>query len=218
MNELRRVKNPEETRRRILEATIRLLLRQGFNATTVDQICEEARVTKGSFFHHFQNKDAVGVAAVRAWGAFGGALYANAWRDPSGPIEEIHRLIDIMVGFTEREEPCVCVVGMMSQEMSRESEAFREACASELDTWTEMMRTRLAKAKEEVPAARDFDPKEVAWFLNSLWQGSMLVAKARQDPELIRANLRLARQYIDSLFAPATQMRRGSSLPPLLLA
>jgi TetR/AcrR family transcriptional repressor of nem operon len=41
----------------------------------------------------------------------------------------------------------------------------------------------------------------VAWFLNSLWQGSALVGKARQSMEMIRANLRLARAYVDLLFA-----------------
>jgi TetR/AcrR family transcriptional repressor of nem operon len=177
------------------------MLKRGFNATTVDEICAEASLTKGSFFHHFENKDDIGRAAVRAWGEFGQSLYAEAWKEPGEPLEEIHRLFDIMEGITRRPEPCVCLVGMLTQEMSGEHPGFRAACARELDTWTEMFRSRLEAAKQQLQPAPDFDPAEVAWFLNSLWQGSALIGKARQSTEMIRNHLKLARAYVDSLFA-----------------
>ncbi len=177
------------------------MLKRGFNATTVDEICAEAGLTKGSFFHHFESKDDIGRAAVKAWGEFGMSAYSEAWKQPGAPLDEIHRVFDIMEGLTKRTEPCVCLVGMLSQEMSAEHPAFRAACARELDHWTEMMRTRLEAAKRQLKPALDFDPAEIAWFLNSVWQGAILLAKARQSPESIRTNLRLARAYVDSLFA-----------------
>jgi TetR/AcrR family transcriptional regulator, transcriptional repressor for nem operon len=195
------VKQPEVTRRKLIEATTTIMLKRGFNATTVDEICAEAGLTKGSFFHHFDNKDDIGQAAAKAWGEFGQSLYAEAWKQPGEPLEEIHRLFDIMDGLAKRPEPCVCLVGMLSQELSGEHPGFRAACARELDIWTEMFRSRLAAAKQQLNPAVNFDPAEVAWFLNSLWQGSALVGKAGQSPELILTNLRLARAYLDSLFA-----------------
>jgi TetR/AcrR family transcriptional repressor of nem operon len=195
------VRQPEVTRRKLIEATTAIMLKRGFNATTVDEICAEAGLTKGSFFHHFDSKDDIGQAAAKAWGEFGQSLYAEAWKQPGEPLEEIHRLFDIMDGLAKRPEPCVCLVGMLSQELSGEHPGFRAACARELDIWTEMFRSRLAAAKQQLKPAVNFDPAEVAWFLNSLWQGSALVGKARQSPELILTNLRLARAYLDSLFA-----------------
>jgi TetR/AcrR family transcriptional repressor of nem operon len=194
-------KQPETTRRKLIEATVSLMLKRGFNATTVDEICAEAGVTKGSFFHHFENKDDIGQAVLKAWGEFGQSVYAEAWKQPGEPLEEIHRLFDIMHGLTRRPEPCVCLVGMLSQEMSGEHPGFRAACARELDIWTEMFRSRLEAAKQKLKPAVNFDPAEVAWFLNSVWQGSALIGKARQSPEMICANVRLARAYVDSLFA-----------------
>ena len=201
MNNIESRKQPEATRRKLIEATTSLMLRQGFNATTVDEICAEAGLTKGSFFHHFKNKDDIGQAVVKAWGEFGQSVYAKAWKRPGEPLEEIHRLFDIMDGITRRPEPCVCLVGMLTQEMSGEHPGFRAACARELDIWTEMFRLRLEAAKQQLKPAVQFDPDEVAWFLNSLWQGSALVGKPRQSTKMIRANLRLARAYVDSLFA-----------------
>jgi TetR/AcrR family transcriptional repressor of nem operon len=56
------------------------------------------------------------------------------------------------------------------------------------------------EAKKQLKSATDFDPKAVAWFLNSLWQGSMLVGKAARSQAMIRDNLKLARTFVDSLF------------------
>lgn len=202
MKPVRVTRNPVETRRKLIEAAVGLVLRQGFSATTVDQICAEAGVTKGSFFHHFANKEEIGRAAVEWWGEMGTALYSAAWQDGSAdPLDQLHRMFDIMIGFTQRpDQPCVCVVGMISQEMAATHPVMQGACARELTLWTENVRTLLAAAKEVHPPAVDFDPEEVAWFLNSLWQGSMLIAKTRQTPKMIRQNLQQARAYVDGLF------------------
>jgi TetR/AcrR family transcriptional regulator, transcriptional repressor for nem operon len=198
----RKERNPADTRQRLVGATIQLILKQGFSATTVDQICAEAALTKGSFFHHFDSKEAAGRAAIQAWGEYGTALYAEAWKNPTiDPLKQLHRMFKIMVGFTERkDEVCTCVVGMMAQEMAQSHPALREECVRQLDRWTENTAKMLAAAKVKHKPKRKFDPNEVAWFLNSLWQGSMLVAKTRQTPEMIRANLKFARAYVDGLF------------------
>jgi TetR/AcrR family transcriptional regulator, transcriptional repressor for nem operon len=218
MKRARSKKQPEATRRKLIEATVALMLKRGFNATTVDEICAEADVTKGGFFHHFKNKDDIGQAVLKAWGEFGQSIYAEAWKQPGEPLEEIHRLFDIMDGITRRPEPCVCLVGMLTQELSGEHPGFRAACARELDTWTEMFRSRLEAAKSQLKPASNFDPAEVAWFLNSLWQGSALAGKARQSTKMIRANVRLARAYVDSLFAsppkPFSQSKKTNKTQP----
>ncbi len=197
---MKRTRQPELRRQKLIEATISLILKRGYNATTIDDICAEAKITKGSFFHHFKNKEEIGQAAVKAWGEFGQSLYAEAWKQQGEPLEEIHRLFNIMEGITRRPEPCVCMVGMMAQEMSIESPEFREACALELEVWTEMFRSRLQSAQKQLKPAVKFDPDQVAWFLNSVWQGSILIGKARQSAQMIRSNIKLARAYVDSLF------------------
>lgn len=177
------------------------MLSRGFNGTTVDEICAGAGVTKGSFFHHFKNKEDIALEALKSWAEMGYSMYAEAFKQPGKPLEEIHRIFEVMEDITRNFDPCVCMVGMMTQEMSGENRAFRNACARELDCFAEMFRSRLQAAKEQLKPAVDFDPAQVAWCLNSLWQGSMLVAKSRQSPEMIRDNLKLARAYVDSLFS-----------------
>lgn len=200
-------RNPAETKSRLVLATVNLMLRQGYSATTVDQICADAGLTKGSFFHYFDSKEAIGHAAVEWWGQMGTALYAEAWADESmDPLKQLHRMFDIMISFTRRpDDPCVCMVGMMSQELSQTHPLMREACSRELGIWTQNVATMLRRAKEKHRPCQDFDPEAVAWFLNSIWQGSMLIGKTRQNPDLIVSNLQMARAYVDGLFVVKKQ-------------
>ncbi|MBN1304519.1 MAG: TetR/AcrR family transcriptional regulator [Anaerolineales bacterium] len=57
----------EITRKRIMEAATRLFANAGYNATSVDQICKEAGVSKGAFYHHFSSKQAIFVALFEDW-------------------------------------------------------------------------------------------------------------------------------------------------------
>lgn len=201
-------RDPDHTRERLVTAAVRLILRQGFHATGVEAICAEAGVTKGSFFHHFKTKDDIGLAVIKWWSAMGNGLYAEAWSDAKAdPLAQLHAMLDIMDGFASRPgEPCVCAIGMMAQEMAATHPEIRKSCGRELAVWSDSVATLLRKARARHKPGPRFDPEEVAWFLNSLWQGSMLVAKTTQDQGIIRRNLKLARRLIDGLFntsAPA---------------
>jgi AcrR family transcriptional regulator len=57
----------EETRSNILDASIRLFAVQGFERTTVSEICTEAGVSKGAFFHHFPTKQDVFLQVLDNW-------------------------------------------------------------------------------------------------------------------------------------------------------
>jgi TetR/AcrR family transcriptional repressor of nem operon len=46
-----------ETKRKLVDAGVALMRQRGFSATTVDDICAEAGVTKGGFFHYFKSKE-----------------------------------------------------------------------------------------------------------------------------------------------------------------
>ena len=57
----------EETRARILESAVKLFSDRGFNAASVDDICEDAGISKGAFYHHFESKHALFLALLNGW-------------------------------------------------------------------------------------------------------------------------------------------------------
>lgn len=66
-----------DARERLLKAANELTWKQGYNAVTVDAICDAAGVKKGSFYHYFESKAELTKAAIEAW-----------WQERSRPIIE----------------------------------------------------------------------------------------------------------------------------------
>src|SRR5579872_1858665 len=84
-----------ETRTKLLSAALQLVREEGYDGTSVDDLCRAAQVTKGAFFHHFASKEALAVEATRFWTeitgrAFAGADY-NGFEDP----------LDRLIGYVE---------------------------------------------------------------------------------------------------------------------
>jgi TetR/AcrR family transcriptional repressor of nem operon len=112
------------------------------------------------------------------------------------------------LGGGEPARPVVCLVGMLSQEMAATHPEMRAACVEHLNAWIAMVTRMLAAAKKAHRPAIDFDPESVASMLYSLWQGSMLISKAQQRPDLILEALRHGRDYVDGLFGTRTRRKR----------
>jgi AcrR family transcriptional regulator len=74
----------EETRTRILEAALRRFANYGYNAASVDEICADAGVSKGAFYHHFASKQAIFLALLEGWLVSVDATLASA-RQPTVP-------------------------------------------------------------------------------------------------------------------------------------
>src|ERR1700729_4216452 len=72
-----------ESKTKLLDATLKVVRAKGYNATRIEDVCAEAGLTKGSFFHHFKSKEDLALARVPHWesgtlGAFGTAPYHEA--------------------------------------------------------------------------------------------------------------------------------------------
>ena len=79
-----------EARARLLETAGDVIRTRGFAATTVDDLCKAAGVTKGAFFHHFVSKEAIGVAAAAWWAETTSAFFAGApYHDHADPLDRV---------------------------------------------------------------------------------------------------------------------------------
>ena len=63
---------------KLLDAALTVIRTKGYSATTVDDLCVSAGVTKGAFFHHFKSKEDLGVAAAEFWSTMTGELFVHA--------------------------------------------------------------------------------------------------------------------------------------------
>lgn len=215
---------PEATRLALVEATVDLVRASGVHGTTVDQICTAAGATKGAFFHYFRSKEDILEAAILHWCREQAEGYGrDLGEETDDPLVRLDRMLDgLAASVRVPGEKTACLLGMVAQELAGSNHRVRAVCEQMLDGWTDLVAGLLAEAKRRHSPGTDFNPHEVAWMLNSLWQGSLLAAKTRQDPELVASNLVHARAYVSGLFgvdSPKQNSRKSrevSSTPGLL--
>jgi AcrR family transcriptional regulator len=78
-----RNKHPEQTVQLILDTATRLFLQKGYDETTLQDIIDATKLSKGAIYHHFASKEAILIAVVDRMGDFNSAVLAEI-RDRKG--------------------------------------------------------------------------------------------------------------------------------------
>src|ERR1700744_1582009 len=106
-------------RDKLLDAAIATVRAKGYSATSVDDLCAGAGVTKGAFFHHFKSKEALGVAAAERWSANADALFAaGPYHAQPHPLDRLLGYLDYRKAILQRTLPeFTCLLGTMVQEV-----------------------------------------------------------------------------------------------------
>jgi TetR/AcrR family transcriptional repressor of nem operon len=192
------------SKHKLLDAALHVIRSKGYAATTVDDICHEAGVTKGSFFHHFKSKDDLALAAVDHWRAMTEAFFACApYHEAEDPLERLLGYLDFRRRIITGELPdYTCLLGTLVQETYDTHPAIRDACEQALSAHVaELTRDIKAAGKMHAPGAT-WTAKSVGNLIQCVLQGAFIFAKAQQSPDTIRESLEHLRRYLIFLLPP----------------
>jgi TetR/AcrR family transcriptional repressor of nem operon len=190
-----------EARQRLLDAAIGQIRARGYAATSVDELCTAAGVTKGAFFHHFRTKEDLGIAAAARFIEWLDGIFARSgWRDHADPLDRVLAYIDVRIRLLRGDVPnFTCLIGTMVQEIHATHPALRASCEAGI-------RNHLAPLQEEIAAAMasrgvtGFTPGSLAQHVMAVIQGAFVLAKAEGGPEAAAESLRHLRRYVAMLF------------------
>jgi TetR/AcrR family transcriptional regulator, transcriptional repressor for nem operon len=189
----------------LLDATLSLVRRQGWAATSVEQLCRRAGVTKGAFFHHFASKEALGVAAARHWGAVTAPLFAHAGYHRHGdPLARLLAYLDFRAALAEGPlEAITCFAGTTVQETFASSDAIRAACGTTItehaSTLAADFRDAIALYPPPVPVAAE----SLALHTQTVLQGAFVMAKAIGNHTPVLDAVDHLKRYLALLFPTA---------------
>jgi TetR/AcrR family transcriptional repressor of nem operon len=191
-------------RRKLLDAALGLIRERGYAATTVDELCGRARVAKGSFFHHFKDKEALAVAAAQHWGEVTGTLFAGApYHALSDPLERVLGYIDFRKQLLRGElASFTCVVGTLVQETYSSNPAIREACDDSISAHVAHVEADIAEAMRRHGIRASWTAASLALHTQAVLQGAFILAKARNGAAIAMASIDHLRRYIELLFKP----------------
>ena len=190
-----------EARQRLLTAAMDLIRRQGFAATSVDDLCAAAGVTKGAFFHHFVSKEALGVAVVNHWTETTGAMFAaHDYNAKPDPLDRVFAYLDLRRSILAMPLPeFSCVAGTSVQETYQTYPAIRAAAEESIRSGAAHVQGHLAEALA-ARAIPDITAESLALQFQVAVQGGIIVAKALDDPSAAREAFDHLERYLRLLF------------------
>lgn len=211
---LRTTKKTSATKEQLIQTAIELMLAKGYTATTVDEICEKAGITKGGFFHYFESKEDLGKAALEYfWQSQIRMIKEMPFHTIKDPLKKLHGFLD---SFADRaRDPQItksCLIGNFSQELSSTYPGIRSLCDEKFSLFADMLKLILDEAKQMYASRLRIDTKSLAEHFLAIFQGALILAKAKQDTKVIEENIEHFRQYVKTLFKkgrkPAIKSRK----------
>ncbi len=192
-----------ESKIRLLDAALHVIRAKGYSAATIDDICHEAGLTKGSFFHHFKSKDELALAAAGHWGLITESFFAAApYHKLADPLDRLLGYVDFRASILQGElADYTCLLGTLVQETYATHPEIRAACDRGLSRHIGELTRDVAAAKELYAPDAAWSAESVGYFVQSVLQGSFIFAKAKQGPEVVRESLEHLRLYLKSIFS-----------------
>jgi TetR/AcrR family transcriptional repressor of nem operon len=195
-------KSPLGAKPKLLDAAVDVIRARGYSATTVDDICEAAGVTKGAFFHHFAAKEDLAVAAARHFSSRADGLFSTApYRKLVDPVERLLGYVEFRKALMQGPLPeFTCLLGTMVQEAYQTHPAIRQACKRALDEHVAMLESDIAAALRTYGGDEQWSAGSLAIYMQAVIQGAFILAKAHKGPAVAAACLDHLRRYIQTLF------------------
>src|ERR1700712_5662682 len=191
---------PNDSRERLLVASINLIRVKGYSATRVDDIAAEAGVTKGSFFHHFATKEDCARAATVHWSARSGTLFADApYQRLKSPAARALGYIDFRISLlTGPVTSYTCYVGTVLHEVHDTHPDLAADSAASILQDAERLEVELAEA-----LGAKGDAHGLALHIVATIQGALLIATAEGGSGGARASLSHLRKYLEQCLGDA---------------
>jgi TetR/AcrR family transcriptional repressor of nem operon len=188
---------------------MQMIRAQGYAATTVDDICQTAGLTKGAFFHHFKSKEDLAVAAAAHFSQMAERLFGAApYREFADPLDRLLGYIDFRTAILAGPVPkFTCLLGTMVQEAYDTHPAIRQACDTYIGAHAAEVAKDIAAAKSLYAPKAEWSAESLALYTQAVLQGAFVLAKSKGGPEVARDCLAHLHRYLLQLFQRPTSKK-----------
>ena len=178
------------TKQRLIDAGLAMLLEHGYNDLGVQALLAATAIPKGSFYHHFKDKEDFALAVIDEYMLAVHAGLDECLEDPSRPpLARVRRFFEMTQQNYRKQGYLGCLLGGLGQELSGVSEVFRRKIAG----CFAVIADRLAKCIEKARAAGDLpadaDARRMASLLVDCWEGAALRSRLQGNAAPLTAML-----------------------------
>jgi TetR/AcrR family transcriptional repressor of nem operon len=205
------MKKPNETRTRILDIAQSAVLSKGFGATSIEEIVAAAEITKGGFFYHFPDKNALALALIERYIEVEDALFDDLEQkarlltdDPLQTYLVGLKLLEQLLEDMPNGHPG-CLIATAAYQERLFDKNVREANKKAMLKWRKRFRLMLEEIAELYPMRDDVSLDDLSDMLSSAVEGGIVLAKSMGEPNAVAKQVRLYRSYVKLLFQQPIQ-------------
>ena len=160
-----------------------MLTEKGFSAAGLDEILRRGGVPKGSFYHHFESKEAFGAELIERYAAYFVRKIERHLGDTHlSPLQRLRSFVaDAHAGMARHDFRRGCLIGNLGQEMGTLPESFRAQLLGVFADWQTRFARCLHAAQDVGELSRQADCDELAAFFWIGWEGAVLRAKLERN-------------------------------------
>ncbi len=198
-----------DSKRKLLDATLKVVRAKGYTATRVEDVCAEAGLTKGSFFHHFKSKEDLALSAAAHWSNSTSAFFAHAsYHSAADPLDRLLAYVDFRKAMMSGELPeFTCFAGTVIQEVYETHPGINAACDTSIRDHAKTLESDIREAMRKYDVSGGWTAESLALHTQCVIQGAFILAKARGDAAIAAESLDHLRRYLELLFG----VRDGSA-------
>ena len=178
------------TKQRLIDAGLRMLLEQGYNSLGIQALLTATETPKGSFYHHFKDKEDFALQVIDAYIAEVHAALDACLRDPERPpLARVRHFFEQTQQKYQEDGYLGCLMGGLGQELSGVSEVFRRKIEWCFSSIAERLATCLDEARRKGEIPTGCDVRQMADLLVDCWEGAALRSRLRRNPASLNAML-----------------------------
>jgi len=194
------------TQEKILNITQHMVLQKGFSGTSIDEIIDQAGITKGGFFYHFKGKSDLAMRLITRYfkqdDAFFQSLFDRADSLSEDPLQQLlifMKLFSEAMADLEDTHPG-CLVASFTYESHQFDDHVRQLMAQGVLNWRTMFSSRFETILKTHPAKIDTRAEQLADMLTSIIEGGIVVSRVLASQKVLVEQLLQFRNYIRLLF------------------
>lgn len=178
------------TKERLLDLGLTMLLERGYNHLGIQDVLAEAKVPKGSFYHHFESKEDFGLQVIDRYMVTVHAGLEQCLGDAAvPPLQRVRNFFEATSEKYREEGYLGCLLGGLGQELSGVSEVFRARIRRCLQEIADAIAVCIRAAIQRGDLAKSTNAQQLADLLVDCWEGAALRTRLVRDPAPLRTML-----------------------------
>ena len=196
----------EQTREHIMATAESIILNRGYSGTSIEEIINEAGITKGGFFYHFKGKnDLARKLILRYLGndlAFFTDLSDRARSLTEDPLQRFLLFLKL-TAEAMHDLPGAhpgCLVASFTYEAEQFDDEVRALNAEGVLVWRKIFGEHLEAVAEKYPMKIDQSIDDLADMLTSVIEGGIIMSKLLDDKNMLPNHILQYRDYVRLVF------------------